>query len=57
VTESEVAAGFPGVVFQPVDEKDAVLQLDLAWLPETEEPAVGRFVAFIRDAVRSRRLV
>ena len=41
---------------EPVDEKDAVLQLDLAWLPETEEPAVGRFVAFMRDAVRSRRL-
>jgi DNA-binding transcriptional LysR family regulator len=56
VTESEVA-GFPGVLFQPVDEKDAVLQLDLAWLPETEEPAVGRFVAFIRDTVRSRGLV
>jgi DNA-binding transcriptional LysR family regulator len=56
-TESEVAAGFPGVVFRPVDGKDAVLQLDLAWLPETEEPAVGRFVAFIRDAVRSRGLV
>jgi DNA-binding transcriptional LysR family regulator len=53
-TESEAAAGFPGVLFRPVDEKDAVLQLELAWLPETEEPAVGRFVAFIRDAVRSR---
>ena len=56
-TESEAAAGFPGMLFRPVDEKDAVLQLDLAWLPETEEPAVGRFVAFVRDAVRSRGLV
>jgi DNA-binding transcriptional LysR family regulator len=56
VTESEVT-GFPGVLFQLVHEKDAVLQLDLAWLPETEEPAVGRFVAFMRDAVRSRGLV
>jgi DNA-binding transcriptional LysR family regulator len=56
-TESEAAARFPGVIFRPVDEKDAVLQLDLAWLPETEEPAVGRFVAFIRDKVRSRGLV
>lgn len=54
--ESEAAAGFPGVLFRPVDEKDAVLQLDLAWLPQTEEPAVGRFVAFMRDAVRSRGL-
>jgi len=56
-TESEAAAKFPGVLFRPIDEKDAVLQLDLAWLPETEEPVVGRFVAYIRDAVRSRRLV
>lgn len=56
-TESETAAGFLGVLFRPVDEKDAVVQLDLAWLPQTEEPASGRFVAFMRDAVRSRGLV
>jgi DNA-binding transcriptional LysR family regulator len=55
--ESEAAAGFPGVLFRPVDEKDAVLQLEFAWLPEIEEPAVGRFVAFMRDAVRSRGFV
>ena len=55
VTESQ-AAGFPAVAFRPIDEPKAVLQLDLAWLPETEEPAVGRFVAFVRDAVRSRGL-
>lgn len=57
VTESQAAAGFAGVVFLPINERNAVVQLDLAWLPETEEPAVGRFVAFVRDAVRSRGLV
>jgi DNA-binding transcriptional LysR family regulator len=56
-TESEAAAGFTGVVFLPVDEQNAVLQLDLAWPPEMEEPAVGRFVAFMRDTVRSSGLV
>jgi DNA-binding transcriptional LysR family regulator len=56
VTESQAATGFPGVAFQALNEPDAILQLDLAWLPEAEEPAVGRFVAFIRDAARSRRL-
>lgn len=56
-TESQAASGLAGVVFRPVVEEDAVLRLDLAWLPETEEPAVGRFVAFIRDAVGSRGLV
>lgn len=55
--ESQAEAGLPGVVFLRVDEQNAVLQFDLAWLPETEEPAVGRFVAFMRDAVRSRGLV
>jgi DNA-binding transcriptional LysR family regulator len=57
VIESQAAAGFPGIAFRPLDEPDAVLQLDLAWLPEAEEPAVGRFVAFIRDAARSRDLL
>ena len=57
VTESQAANCFAGVVFRPIDERRAVVQLGIAWRPETEEPAVGRFVAFIRDAVRSRGLV
>jgi DNA-binding transcriptional LysR family regulator len=57
VAESEAKAGFPRVAFRPIDEPDAFLQLDLGWLPEAEEPAVGRFVAFIRDAARSSVLV
>jgi DNA-binding transcriptional LysR family regulator len=57
VTESQAAAGFLGVASRPLDEADAFLQLDLAWLPEAEEPAVGRFVAFIRDAAGLRRLL
>ena len=57
VTEGQAEAGFPGVAFGSIDDPDAVLEVDLAWLPETEEPAVGRFVAFLRDAVRSRGLV
>lgn len=57
VTESQAAAGFTGTVFRPIGGPDAMLETVLAWLPETEEPAVGRFVAFMRDAVRSRGLV
>jgi DNA-binding transcriptional LysR family regulator len=56
VSESQAVAGFPGVVFRSFDEPDAILEVSLAWLPETEEAAVGRFVAFMRDAVRSRGL-
>jgi DNA-binding transcriptional LysR family regulator len=57
VTQNEAHPNVPGLIFRPVDEPDAVLQLDLSWLPEAEDPAVGRFVAFMRDAARSRRLL
>lgn len=57
LTQSEADAGFAGVGFRRIDEPNAVLQLDLAWMPEAEEPALGRFIAFMRDAARSRRLL
>jgi hypothetical protein len=28
----------------------------LVWMPEAEEPGFGRFVAFMRNQARSRRL-
>jgi DNA-binding transcriptional LysR family regulator len=52
--ESEGA--FPQVVFRLLNEPNASFRVDLAWMPEMEEPAVGRFVAFMRDEARSRRL-
>jgi DNA-binding transcriptional LysR family regulator len=52
---AEVA--IPGVVFKAIDDPDAVVQIVLAWLPELEDAAVGRFVAFLRDQSRSRPLV
>ena len=57
VTESQASAAFAGAAFRPIDEPDASLLVDLAWMPEAEEPALGRFVAFLRDAARSRGLV
>jgi DNA-binding transcriptional LysR family regulator len=48
---SQVAV--PGVIFRPIDEPTAFEQVDLAWLPAREDPAVGRFVAFMRDEARS----
>ena len=57
VPQSLAEAGVPGVACRPIDEPDALLQVDLAWMPEAEEPALGRFVAFMRDAARSRSLV
>jgi DNA-binding transcriptional LysR family regulator len=57
VLQSQAEAGFPGIAFKPIDEPDALLRVDLAWMPEAEEPALGRFVAFMRDAARSRGLI
>jgi DNA-binding transcriptional LysR family regulator len=54
-SQSEVA--FPGVVFKTIDDPAASIQIVLAWLPELEDAAVGRFVAFLRDEARSRRLL
>jgi len=56
-TESQAAVTVPGVVFRPIAETNARLQIELVWRPELEDAAVGRFVAYLRDETRSRRLV
>jgi DNA-binding transcriptional LysR family regulator len=54
-SQSEVQ--FPKIVFRPIAEPNAWFRIDLAWMPEMEEPVVGRFVAFMRDEARSLRLL
>jgi len=56
-TASQAGVTVPGVVFRPIAETNACLQIELVWRPELEDAAVGRFVAFLRDETRSRRLV
>jgi DNA-binding transcriptional LysR family regulator len=56
-TKSQSEVAFPGVVYRPIAEDDAWLQVELAWLPTSEDAAVGRFVAFMRDEARSRGLL
>ena len=55
--ESQSEVKFPGVVFRPIAEPNAWFRVDLAWMPEAEEPVVGRFVAFMRDESRLLRLL
>ena len=55
--QSQAEVVFPGVVYRPILEDNAWIQVELAWRPTTEDPAVGRFVAFMRDEARSRRLL
>lgn len=45
---------FPGVIFKPIDEPNAWVRVHLAWMPEAEDPVVGRFVALVRDMARVR---
>lgn len=56
VTASQATACFPGVIFKPVHEPDAWINVDLTWHPAAEDPVVGRFIAFMRDQALSRRL-
>ncbi len=51
--EGLAEATYPGVVFRPIDEDNAWLDFGLVWLAETEDPVVGRFVAFMRDRARN----
>lgn len=43
----------PGVAFRPIDEPDASTGLMMTWAPGAEDPLLGRFVAFLRDEVRT----
>lgn len=54
-TESQAKMSFPGVAFVPISDENAVVRIALAWMPQSEDPAVGRFIAFVRDEARSLR--
>ena len=56
VTQSQAEVAVPGVVYQPIAEDNAWVDIELSWFPDAEDPAVGRFVAFMRDEARSRGL-
>jgi DNA-binding transcriptional LysR family regulator len=56
VTRDQACGKMPGVVFRHITEENAVLEVLLAWAPENEEAAVGRFIAFMRDESRKQAL-
>jgi DNA-binding transcriptional LysR family regulator len=49
---SQAAAQYPGVMFKPIDDPNAAVQIALVWLPGREDAAIGRFVAVLRDEAR-----
>lgn len=52
VTRAQAYGRVPGVVFRHIAEDNAEIEIQLAWAPENEETAVGRFIAFMRDESR-----
>jgi hypothetical protein len=44
------------VTYVPIAEQNASVMINLVWVADSEEPVVGRFVAFIRDEAKSRGL-
>jgi len=55
-TASQAGVVFPHVVYRPIREENAWVQVELVWRSQVEDPAVGRFVAYMRDEARLRRL-
>lgn len=53
VTAGQAQIAYPGIVFRPIGERDAIVSVMLAWAPDREEAIVGRFVAFMRERVKS----
>jgi DNA-binding transcriptional LysR family regulator len=47
----------PGVAFHPIAEANAFFQVHLAWNRQADSPAIGRFIAFLRDESRARGFV
>ncbi|NVN24605.1 LysR family transcriptional regulator [Asaia siamensis] len=47
----------PSLTFIPITEDNAFIEINLVWRPESEDPLLGKFVAFIRDRARARRSI
>jgi DNA-binding transcriptional LysR family regulator len=56
VGQSQAEVAIPGVAYRPICEDNAWEETELIWNPTAEDPVVGRFVAFMRDQARSRKL-
>lgn len=52
VSEAATGVMIPGVVYRPVSDEDASVSVRMAWLPDNENPALGRFLSHARRTVR-----
>ena len=51
-TESQAQVNVPGLIYRPIAEDNAFVDVKLAWMGSSEEAAVGRFISFMRDQSR-----
>lgn len=52
VSEAATGVAVPGVVYRPVLDGDASVSVRMAWLPDNENPALGRFLSHARRVAR-----
>lgn len=57
VTGAQAQVRIPGLVFRPIAEENAHLEVELVWVAEKEDSVVGRFVSFMKKIARTRELV
>ncbi|MCP1240251.1 LysR family transcriptional regulator [Acetobacter lovaniensis] len=50
--QSQAELGFPGVIFRPLRDDDARLQIHIGWDANRKDAVIGCFVAFVRDLIR-----
>jgi len=48
VCEAAAQTLYPHVIFRPIAPADAEIPITLAWLPDNDNPALRRFVSFVR---------
>jgi DNA-binding transcriptional LysR family regulator len=57
VTEAQAHVKVPDVIYRSIYEKNAMINVVLAWVPENESAVVGRFVSFMRQFARTKGFV
>jgi DNA-binding transcriptional LysR family regulator len=56
VTEAQAHVKVPDVIYRSIFEKNAMIHVVLAWVPENEDAVAGRFISYMRQFARTRGL-
>lgn len=50
VSEAATGMNVPGLVYRPIDDRDATVTVRLAWMPDNDNPALRRFISFAKSS-------